>query len=137
MATISDARILSISIERAAHDAYEFLANPENLPKWATQFCKAVRKDGDQWIVRTSHAEVGVRFVQRNVFGVVDHYVTPKSGDEVYVPLRVVPNESGSEVMLTIFRPKGMPGDELDETVRMVKADLQTLKQQLENDAVL
>jgi hypothetical protein len=39
------------------------------------------------------------RFVKRNEFGVLDHYVNPAPGVEVYVPMRVLANGSGSEVI--------------------------------------
>jgi hypothetical protein len=35
---------------------------------------------------------------------VLDHTVVLPDGTEVYVPMRVVPNGGGSEVMLVLFR---------------------------------
>ena len=135
MATTTEVRIVSVSIERPAHDTYEYLADPESLPKWATTFCKAIRNDGEKWIVKTSHGEVVVRFVERNALGVLDHYVTTERGIEIYVPMRVVPNDSGSEVMLIVFHPRGAAIEEFEDAIRMVKADLATLKKEMEKDA--
>jgi uncharacterized membrane protein len=37
---------------------YDYVSNAENLPKWATMFCKSVeRADGD-WIVETPQGPV-------------------------------------------------------------------------------
>ena len=66
MAKNAEAQFVNVSIERSAHDVYEYLFHAENFPKWATTFCKAIRKDGDKWIAKTSHREVSVRFVERN-----------------------------------------------------------------------
>ena len=40
-----------------------------------------------------------VRFAEKNTFGVLDNYVSPTPEIEVYVPMRVLPNGSGSEVV--------------------------------------
>ena len=37
-------RTLSVSIGCDPAKVYEFVSNPENLPKWAKAFCKAVKK---------------------------------------------------------------------------------------------
>jgi hypothetical protein len=49
---------------------------------------------------------------------------------EVYVPMRVQPNGSGSEVIL--FWLPGMTGEQFVEGVGMVERDLKTLKDVLE-----
>jgi len=56
-------RTLSVSINRSASDVYRFVSNPENLPKWATAFCKSVRKSNTDWIIETPQGPMKVRFV--------------------------------------------------------------------------
>jgi len=51
---------------------------------------------------------------------------------EVYVPMRVQPNGSGSEVIFTLFWLPGMTGQQFVEGVGMVERDLKTLKDVLE-----
>ena len=65
----------------------------------------------------------------------LDLYVTIDSGVEIYIPMRVVPNGAGSELILTVFNSQNMPSDEFEEVIRLVKADLHTLKEELEKDA--
>ncbi len=125
-------RTLSISIECPLQQVYAFVSNPERLPHWATTFCKSVRPDGDDWIVESPAGEVRVRFTKPNAYGVVDHMVTLPSGDSVQVPMRVVPNGSGSEVLFTLFRPPAMTDGEFARDALMVQQDLETLKRVLE-----
>jgi len=73
-----------------------------------------------------------VRFADANDFGIVDHYVYPAPGVEVYVPMRVLPNGSGSEVLFTLFRLPDMSDAKHAEDVRSVERDLRTLKKILE-----
>ena len=111
---------------------YEFVSNPENIPKWAKGLGKSVRKQGTYWIADSPQGSVKFRFAEKNDFGVVDHHVTTASGIDVYVPMRVLANGTGSEVLLTLFRLPDMTGEKYAEDMKMVEQDLQTLKDLLE-----
>ena len=53
MAKTLGSQTLSISIDCQPARVYEFVSNPENLPKWAKAFCKSVTKSNDDWIMET------------------------------------------------------------------------------------
>jgi hypothetical protein len=63
---------------------------------------------------------------------VLDHLVTMPSGVEVYIPMRVVANGEGSEVIFTLFQTPGMTDEILERDIRWVTGDLATLKDLLE-----
>ncbi len=128
MAPTFESRTLNVTITCPPREAYEFVSNPENLPRWAAGLGKSVRKSDSGWVVDTPQGPVKIRFVEKNDFGVLDHYVTPVSGAEVYVPMRVVPNGSGSEVIFTLFRSPEMSDKQFAEDAGMVGRDLRTLK---------
>jgi hypothetical protein len=128
-------KTVSVSIDRAPRDVYEFVANPENLPRWAAGLGRSVSQVQGRWIVQTSSGPMGIRFVDRNDMGVLDHVVTLASGEEILVPMRVVRNGTGSEVMVTVFRLPGMSAEKFAEDVTLVQRDLDTLKSVLEGKA--
>ena len=132
MASAVESRTLSITIACHPRKVYEFVSNPENLPRWAAGLGKSVRKSGAGWIVDTLQGPAQIRFAEKNDFGVLDHYVKPASGVEVYVPMRVVPNGSGSEVIFTLFKTPEMSDKQFAEDAGMVERDLKTLKSVLE-----
>ena len=105
-----------MTIERPPGEVYAFVSDPKNLPRWASGLNAAVK----------------VRFVERNAFGVLDHYVKVDSGAEVYVPMRVFPNGEGAEVLLTVFRRPGTSEEKFAEDTHWVRRDLEALKQLLE-----
>ena len=76
-----------------------------------------------------------VVFAPANGFGVVDHVVTPLEGGDpaADVPLRVVANGTGSEVMLTVFQQPGMSDAQYAADTALVQADLERLKNALEH----
>ena len=132
MAAMLASRTLSVSIGRHPGKVYEFVSDPENLPKWAKGLGKSVKKQGTDWIVDTPQGPMKFRFVEKNNFGVLDHYVTTASGIEIYVPMRVLANGTRSEVIFTLFRLPDMTDEKYAEDMKLVEQDLQTLKDLLE-----
>jgi len=132
MTNLLQSRTLSVSINCPADRVYAFVSNPENLPGWAAGLCKSVRKSDAGWIVETTQGPMNLRFAERNDLGVLDHYVSPAPGVEVYVPMRVLPNGSGSELLFTLFQLPGMSDGKFAEDAGLVTRDLETLKAMLE-----
>lgn len=111
---------------------YAFVTDPRNLPRWATQFALSVRREGEDWIVQTPDGAVTIRFAAANRLGVMDHVVGLESGQQVAVPMRVIPNGSGSEVLFTLFQLPGMSDEQFARDGAIVENDLRTLKRILE-----
>jgi uncharacterized protein YndB with AHSA1/START domain len=77
---------ISVSINRSADQVYEFVSDPENLPKWAAELSGSIKKVNDDWIAESPMGRVKVKFAEKNRFGVLDHDVTLPSGVKVYNP---------------------------------------------------
>jgi hypothetical protein len=86
----------------------------------------------DEWIAETPQGPMKVRFTERNNFGVLDHYVIPELGVEVYIPMRVIADGGGSELIFTVFRLPGMSNEKFAEDAKWVERDLEALKNLLE-----
>ena len=132
MSGVLRSKTLTIAIQRSPAEVYRFVANPENLPQWAAGLGRSVRRAGRAWIVETSAGPMTVRFAPDNEFGVVDHVVSPAPGVEIPVPMRVIPNGTGSELLITVFQTDDMTDEKLAADVKMVERDLETLKNVLE-----
>ena len=129
--TLLISRTLSVSINSKPKAVYEFVLNLENLPRWAKMFCRSIKLLNGEWIAEILQEQAKVRITKRNDFGILDHYVKLLSSpnvDEVFVPMRVVQNGDGSEVIFTIFELAGMAEERYAEDIRMVEQDLKNLK---------
>lgn len=126
-------RTLQVSISRPPVEVYDFVADPENLPKWARGLCRSIRRSEAGWIVGTAQGEINIRFAEKNSLGVLDHYVTSAPGLEIYMPMRVVANGAGSEIIFTLFLHPGVSADNFAEDIGLVERDLETLKHVLEH----
>jgi hypothetical protein len=125
-------RLLSITIGASPERVYAFTADPLNLPKWAAGLGRSISKIDGRWMVETPNGVVTVDFAPKNALGVVDHTVTLPDGTRVYLPIRVVANGSGSELVFTLFQTPQMSDAEFERDAGMVAADLRRLKKLLE-----
>lgn len=132
MADTLETRTISISIRRDWRDVYAFAHRPENFARWASGAAKSLRKEGGDWVADGPDGRAVLRFAPRNEFGVLDHTVTLASGAEIHVPLRVVPNGRGCEVLFTLFRQPGMTDAVFARDADWVAKDLAALKALLE-----
>ncbi|MBI3222331.1 MAG: SRPBCC family protein [Nitrosomonadales bacterium] len=126
------AHTLSISISAPAEQVYAFVSNPKNLPLWASAFVKSIRFDAGAWVLQTAAGSATIEFAANNPFGILDHTVTLDSGIRVYVPMRVLRNGSGSEVLFTLFQQPSMSAAEFSADMKWVEQDLRSLKTVME-----
>jgi hypothetical protein len=123
---------ISERIDRPAGEVYAYASNPANLPRWAPGLGNSVAEIDGQWFVDTAAGRVRFTFAPRNDLGVLDHYLTPESGEVTYVPMRVLADGGNSEVVFTLRRRPGMTDEELRGDAAAVAADLARLKRVLE-----
>jgi hypothetical protein len=128
-------RTLTISIDYPPARVQSFITDPRNLPSWAHGLGTAVRCEAGQWFVTTPEGEVSIRFAEANPFGVIDHWVRISPELEIHMPMRVLPNGAGSEVLITLFQAT-MSDDKFAADIQLVEHDLQMLKQVLEGQTV-
>ena len=127
-----NALTLSVTINCSPREVYDFVSNLQNLPLWATAFCLSARQTDAGWTIETTIGPMSIRFADSNELGVLDHVVSPAPGVEIHVPMRVIPNGSGSEVLFTLFQLPDMTEAKFEEDRQWVQRDLQTLKSVLE-----
>jgi hypothetical protein len=131
MQKTAEPRHLSVSIDCSAAEAYEFLCLPENFPKWASGL-GSLSKAGGEWMAQTPKGPMKISFSQRNSLGVLDHWVFPASNVVIYVPMRIVANGPGSELIFTLFRLPGVKREQFDADAEWVLRDLRAAKRILE-----
>ena len=126
------AKHITVSINRSAAQVYEFASNPENLSKWAAGLSGSIKKINEEWIAESPMGTVKVKFAEKNKFGVLDHDVTLSSGAKFYNPMRVFPNDNGSELIFTVYRRPDVSDQEFAADAKAVEKDLAKLKTLLE-----
>jgi hypothetical protein len=129
------AKHIGVSVNRTSSEVYEYVSNPVNLPKWAAGLGGSIRKVDEDWIAESPMGTIKVRFVEKNKFGILDHDVILPSGENVYNPMHVVPNNDGSELVFTLYQRPGMSDQMFAEDAEIVRQDLERLKNVLEKSS--
>ncbi len=127
-----ESRTITVRIDRPFDKVYEFLVDPANWNQWAFGLGKNIRRSPDGWIADSDGGVATVQFTPRNNFGVVDHTVMRPSGQRVYVPMRLIANSSGCELLFTLFREPNMSDTQFASDSGFVQRDLDGLKKLLE-----
>lgn len=124
------ARTYSVSIDRDWRELYELIWRPEFFPRWASGLSdSALVADGDAWRGEGPDGPIRVRFTPHNDLGVMDHVVEAGDAGDIHIPLRVVRNGDGAEVMLTLFRQPGMTDEQFAADAKWIVRDLRRLKE--------
>ena len=127
-----ESRTLSVRIERPFSAVYDYLVDPAHWNAWAFGLGNSLRRSGDGWVADSGGGVIHVRFTPRNDFGIVDHTVTRASGSRVYVPMRLIANAEGCELLFTLFREPGASDAQFRADADFVQSDLNRLKGLLE-----
>jgi hypothetical protein len=124
---------LTVQIEQPFETAYDYVSDPANWTEWAAGLGSGFEKSVEgTWTVAAPEGTVTVEFTGPNEFGVADHWVTTSDGHVVYLPFRLVANDSGTEALFTLYQQPGMTDDEFVRDAGLVRKDLDKLKDVLE-----
>jgi hypothetical protein len=127
-----ESRVITVRVDRPFDKVYEFLVDPANWNQWAFGLGRNIRHSPGGWIADSDNGIARVQFTPRNTFGVVDHTVIRPSGQRVHVPMRLIANGSGCELLFTLFREPNMSDAQFASDARFVQRDLDGLKTLLE-----
>ncbi len=126
----------TITIERDADTVFRFVAEPPNLPRWASTFAPRIDPAGDdQWVVPSPAGQVLLRFdadIERRTVDFHMMPVVPTPGVEGLAASRVVPNGAGAEYVFTMFQFDGMPDEVWYAQLEELSRELWRLKAAIE-----
>ncbi len=91
---------------------FDYLANVNNLPEWATEFCQEMKTVDGKHRVTSPAGELFIVIRADAGTGVIDMCTWPEGGPESTLPTRVVDlPDGGSAFLLTFFQEPGMGDD--------------------------
>jgi hypothetical protein len=89
---------------------FDYMADIEHLPEWATEFARELRRDGDDYKVRNGLGEFYFTIRADRATGVIDMYAGPTKDAMAVFPTRVVGLPDGSTAYsFTMFQGPEMP----------------------------
>ncbi|MFB2585200.1 SRPBCC family protein [Herbiconiux liukaitaii] len=126
-------RHLTRSIDAAPAEVAAVAGDPAQLPRWAAGLSSGIRWEpdgsggGGRWVTESPMGLVEVRFTGAVDEGILDHDVVLPDGSVTHNPLRILPNDGGSEVVFTLFQLPSTSDEAFAADARLVQADLARL----------
>lgn len=122
----------TVSIDASAVRVFEFMADIANWPRWAiVNIQKVAPYDGEWWEVVTAAGTALLRIRSNVTFGILDHDFDASNACWT-VPARVVPNGTGSELMITFMQPRRSTREAFEKQMTLVDWELERLKRLME-----
>jgi hypothetical protein len=108
---------------------FDYMADIENLPEWATEFARELRRDGDDYKVRNGLGEFFFTIRADRETGVIDMYAGPTKEALAVFPTRVVAlPDGGTAYSFTMFQGPGMPDELFDAQHASLQRELANLE---------
>ena len=104
------------TILSAPRDAvFSYMAEIENLPAWATEFARELRREGDDYKVVNGLGEFYFSIQADPTTGVIDMFAGPSKDQMAIFPTRAVPLPDGrTAYSFTMFQAPNMPDELFD-----------------------
>jgi hypothetical protein len=91
---------------------FEYMADIEHLPEWATEFARELRREGGDYKVVNGLGEFYFAIEADPDSGVIDMYAGPAKDAMAVFPTRAVALPDGrTAYTFTMFQTPGMPDD--------------------------
>ena len=126
--------VVTVSIARPFAEVYRFCADPVNFGRWNLLPDGVMEAlGGNEYLVDLPQGRRVMRFMPHNDFGVLDYQVYERGESAGPTrPLRLIPNEAGTDLQMTWFQQPGVSDEQFHSEVEWVRADLHRFKAYLE-----
>lgn len=118
--------VISITVNKKPDYVFQILLN------WPSKMCTDAKKGDDGWwSFTTPRGQAKMKFHENDLFRILDHeFVDDEATWDV--PMRVVPNDDGSEVIITLFKPASFSDELFSERMKEMEKMMESMKQIIE-----
>ncbi len=132
MTTLETATV-TVTIDAPLETVSADIADPSSHLEWATEFFSGSAEDKGDGTWQMNVARMGGPVLMRidgdTALGVIDMYLAPVGAPfGAPLPVRVIPNGGGSDVLFTLTRFPDQTDQEWNEGLRSMKRELGNLK---------
>jgi uncharacterized protein YndB with AHSA1/START domain len=112
-----------------ADEVFEYLADIDNLPDWATEFAHELKLVDGRYKVMNGLGEFFFEIRADRESGVIDMLAGPRENGLQLFPARVVPlADGGSAFMFTMFQATGQPDEQFEEQYHSLRREFVNLE---------
>ena len=112
---------------------FDYLADIQNLPEWATEFAREVRRAGEDYKVVNGLGEFYFEIHADRSSGVIDMYAGPTKATMAVFPARTVSLPDGRTAFsFTMFQGPGMPDELFEAQHESLKREFANIERRFE-----
>jgi len=116
-------------LDAPEHEVFEYMADIRNLPEWATEFARELRRDGEDYKIRNGLGEFFFAIEADAASGVIDMYAGPSKDAMAVFPTRAVSLPDGrTSYSFTMFQVPGMPDELFDSQHESLKREFANIE---------
>lgn len=122
-------RTVTAVLDAPKEAVFDYLAQIENLPDWATEFAPELKDDQGDAKVVNNLGEFYFRIAADPETGVIDMYAGPTKDELALFPTRVVALPDGrSAYSFTMFKAPGMPDDLFESQYESLRREFDNIR---------
>lgn len=120
-------------LQASQQEVFDYLADIEHLPEWATEFARELRHDRDGYKVVNGLGESHFEIKADPATGVIDMYAGPSRDELAVFPTRAVALPDGTTAYsFTMFQSPGMPDELFDAQYASLRREFANIERQFE-----
>lgn len=128
-------RTITLTVATPREVVFNFLADIENLPRWAGGFCEWLELHREGWWAYTALGELEVVTKVDDIAGTIDLRLGHPVGWKIVIPLHVkTDGDGGTLVRLTCAQPAGLSDEHYEHLIESLLAGLRGLPDRLQRD---
>jgi hypothetical protein len=128
-------RTVTAVLDTPKDAVFDYLAQLENLPEWATEFAQELTYESGDAKVVNNLGEFYFRITADPKTGVIDMYAGPTKDDLALFPTRVVALPDGrSAYSFTMFKAPGTPDDLFESQYESLRREFDNIRARFSED---
>lgn len=122
-------RTVTTILPAPKHAVFEYMSRIENLPEWATEFARELRRDEDGYVVVNNLGEFRFEIRADEETGVIDMLSGPTADEMAVFPSRAVELPDGrTAYSFTMFQGPDMPDSLFDRQYESLKREFANIE---------
>ena len=120
-------------LEADQREVFEYMADIEHLPEWATEFARELRREGEDYKVVNGLGEFFFSLAADDASGVIDMFAGPTKDQMAVFPTRAVGLPDGrTAYSFTMFQAPDMPDAVFDAQYESLQREFANIERILQ-----
>ncbi|MCI0445954.1 hypothetical protein L0152_22410 [bacterium] len=128
----------TVIVNQSKDAVFSYLASVDNLPEWATEFCRKLENRNGNYYVHSCDSSAGELFFKIESdarTGVVDMFAGPNADQLGIFPIRIVGLPDGNTaVIFTMFQPPDLTDEKFEAQYQSLLRELSNLRRHFQSN---